>query len=331
MDGLKLGRPPGTARHQRVILITALVAALALGLSAWLHGPTRRAMFSPPPDAARPLSPLEIDVRNVMPLPRAAALARNAAIPLAPEPSPAAAPFLARFARADARLRSLECLTQAVYYEAGQEPAEGQQAVAQIILNRVRHPAFPNSICGVVYQGSNRRTGCQFTFTCDGALARTPSASGWARARRVAEAALSGEVYAPVGFSTHYHADYVVPYWASSLVKTAVVGAHIFYRWPGSAGRAGAFTAHYAGLEPVLGQAVAVAPAEIAIDNPALIRTPPAVPEERAEEIDDFGLLSPRANRPAPNSMRPPVDDMEDVLRAANGPVRRSPANAGGR
>jgi len=148
--------------------------------------------------------------------------------------------------RADPRFYSaLDCLTQAIYYEAASEPEPGLRAVAQVVLNRVRHPAFPNNVCGVVYQGSNLPTGCQFTFTCDGSLLRKPSTGGWARARRVALAALSGWVEAPVGLSTHYHADYVVPYWASSLRKVKTVGRHIFYTFGGRGGAAGAFAANY--------------------------------------------------------------------------------------
>lgn len=131
---------------------------------------------------------------------------------------------------------AVDCLTAAIYYEAGSEPTAGQQAVAQVILNRVRHPAFPNSVCKVVMQGSERRTGCQFTFTCDGSLLRRPTRQGWSKARQVALAALSGWVDPSVGMATHYHADYVRPYWASSLNKIAAVGAHVFYRWTGSWG-----------------------------------------------------------------------------------------------
>jgi hypothetical protein len=178
------------------------------------------------------------------------ALSINRAIPLAASPNPAARPFALRGADEASRARALECLTSAVYYEAGNESADGQKAVAQVVLNRVRHPAFPASVCDVVYQGSTRATGCQFTFTCDGSLARRPSIEGWKRASRVAQAALAGTVYSPAGYATHYHANYVVPYWASSLAKNAVVGAHIFYRWAGGWGRAAAFTKRYSGLEP---------------------------------------------------------------------------------
>ena len=95
-------------------------------------------------------------------------------------------------------------------------------------------------------------TGCQFSFTCDGSLRRAPMATHWERARAVAEAALNGYVYAPAGWATHYHANYVVPYWASSLVKSAIVGTHIFYRWRGGWGRAPAFLSRYAGVEPAI-------------------------------------------------------------------------------
>ncbi|MEO5937880.1 MAG: cell wall hydrolase [Sphingomonas sp.] len=146
--------------------------------------------------------------------------------------------------------RALDCLAQAVYYEANNQSEDGQRAVAQVVLNRVRDRAFPSSVCGVVYQGSQRTTGCQFTFTCDGSLNRTPSAAGWARARAVASAALAGTVYAPVGSATFYHANYVSPWWATSMDKVATVGAHIFYRWRAGMERALAFRQPYSGSEP---------------------------------------------------------------------------------
>ena len=161
-----------------------------------------------------------------------------------------ARPFSLGGASTEARVRAQQCLTAAIYYEARSESDDGQRAVAQVVLNRVRHPAFPASVCGVVYQGSYRRTGCQFTFTCDGSLRRRPIAHIWDRARRIAEAALAGEVYAPVGNATHYHTTAILPYWASSLTRSAVVGAHIFYRWKGGAGERSAFRQDYAGNEP---------------------------------------------------------------------------------
>lgn len=131
--------------------------------------------------------------------------------------------------------RALDCLSAAAWYEAGDD-REGQRSVVQVVLNRVRHHSFPNSVCGVVFQGSERKTGCQFTFTCDGSLTRRPSATAWARARGVAQAALDGAIDTAVQQATHYHADYVTPWWSSKLVRLSTVGAHIFYRWPGATG-----------------------------------------------------------------------------------------------
>jgi spore germination cell wall hydrolase CwlJ-like protein len=131
-------------------------------------------------------------------------------------------------------------LAEAIAYEAGNEPEAGQQAVAQVVLNRVRHPAFPKSVCDVVFQGSERATGCQFTFTCDGSLRRTLSRRTWQEALRVAAAAMAGETVPAIGDSTHYHANYVSPRWAPQLVRTASIGAHIFYRFP-ARGEASAF------------------------------------------------------------------------------------------
>ena len=189
------------------------------------------------------------------------ALQINQAIPVASGPNPAALPFAFK-GNAAAKIQALQCLASAVYYEAGNQDVDGERAVAQVVLNRVRHPAFPASVCGVVYEGSTRQTGCQFTFTCDGSLYRQPDADGWRRAYKVAEAALSGTVYAPVGYATHYHANYVVPYWASTLAKNTVVGDHIFYRWAGGWGQPAAFSKSYGGREP---NAVALRNAALAV------------------------------------------------------------------
>ncbi|NIJ25494.1 cell wall hydrolase [Brevundimonas terrae] len=167
----------------------------------------------------------------------------------------AAPPFAFRPSSADDRRRAMRCLTQAVYYEAALEADEGQAGVAQVVLNRVRDPNYPNSICGVVYQGAERNTGCQFTFTCDGSLSRAPVAWAWTRAQKVAEKALAGAVADKVGSATHYHADYVRPWWAPSLTKVSQSGAHIFYRWKGAAGMVASLTQGYGGREPLIDEA----------------------------------------------------------------------------
>jgi spore germination cell wall hydrolase CwlJ-like protein len=156
--------------------------------------------------------------------------------------------------------RALDCLASAVLYEAGDDPA-AQAAVAQVVLNRMRHPAFPHSVCAVVYQGSERATGCQFTFTCDGALRRIPSATTWARARATAAAFLNGRTEPAVGLATHYHTDWVHPYWSTSLDKIARVETHLFFRWRGMWGRRSAFSSPYAGGEPREGKLAFLSPA----------------------------------------------------------------------
>lgn len=172
--------------------------------------------------------------------------------PLSDRTAGAARPFVMRDDSAD-YARALQCLTDAIYYEAANEPDAGQRAVAQVILNRMRHPTYPNSVCGVIYQGSERATGCQFSYSCDGSMARMPARAAWLRARNVAAQALAGSVYAPVGMATHYHANYVYPYWASSLNFVGTIGTHRFYGWKGSAGRQSAFFRTHAGREPFPG------------------------------------------------------------------------------
>jgi spore germination cell wall hydrolase CwlJ-like protein len=127
-----------------------------------------------------------------------------------------------------------QCLATAIYFEARGESRKGQAAVAQVILNRVRNPAFPNTACGVVYQNAEKRNRCQFSFACDGVKDRIRARSAWARAKKVALDVTQGATFVPeVGSSTHYFADYVRPYWASSMQKMASIGTHQFFRTHG--------------------------------------------------------------------------------------------------
>jgi hypothetical protein len=167
------------------------------------------------------------------------------------------------------RARALICLAQAISYEAGNETIAGQEAVAQVILNRLRHPAYPKSICGVVYQGSERKTGCQFTFTCDGSLRRPRSAQSMAFATAIAERVLAGGTSLIVGGSTHYHANYVSPYWAPSLVKIASIGAHIFYRMPGAPDFPAVASIDYSRGEPLIAQSASNESAPVTAARPS--------------------------------------------------------------
>jgi spore germination cell wall hydrolase CwlJ-like protein len=241
-------------------LVAAMSAAVVLGALpaepafAHLnpHQPVRAMALGAAPagvikvdTAAQP----DADVIRLQDLAPDAARAWNANNPISTTPNPAAKPFHLEAEGVIDEAHALDCMTAAIYYEAANESTEGQRAVAQVVINRMRNPVFPKSVCGVVFQGSNRSTGCQFTFTCDGALARAPVEAKWDRARKVADAALHGYVMKTVGNATHYHADYVAPYWSPTLVKVGQIGAHIFYRWTGGAGRPPAFGGRYAGEE----------------------------------------------------------------------------------
>lgn len=212
-----------------------------------------------------------------------------------------APPFELRGSPQD-KARALQCLTTAIYYEAATEPDDGQRAVAQVILNRARHPTFPATVCGVVYQGSEK-SGCQFSFACDGSMARKPSRQYWDRAARVASAALAGEVFAPVGMATHYHTHAVTPRWNTSLVMTGVFGAHFFHRWKGYWGTGAAFTQSYRGGEPVPGPKaqLAAAPATDAATS-ALVSTP--VTAVGAVQTPGNPLLRPTPSVTMPSTER---------------------------
>ena len=271
IDPNQISTLPRVRRLRPGIVIAATLAACLIIGSIVLAVISLRQQPTDPYDAptvVRDLRAARIEApfapATLRPLSPEQAVAWNAATPAAINPGETAAAFLLRTGKASDFQRSLNCLTMAIYYEAGSETDDGERAVAQVILNRVRHPAYPKTVCGVVLDGAQRGRGCQFTFVCDGAMARTPSARGWQRAAQVATAALGGAVFAPVGWATHYHANYVVPYWAASLDKVAMIGAHIFYRWSGVAGRAKAFRGVYAGNEPDMAAAVASAAATAA-------------------------------------------------------------------
>ena len=130
-----------------------------------------------------------------------------------------------------ARDKAERCLANAVYFEAGHEPVRGQIGVAQVVLNRVFSGFYPHDVCGVIYQNANRHLACQFTFACDGIPDIVTDMESWARAKRIAKATLDGKVWLPeIGKATHYHANYVHPWWVRSMHRLHRIGAHIFYR-----------------------------------------------------------------------------------------------------
>lgn len=128
------------------------------------------------------------------------------------------------------RLAEENCLARAIYFEARSESQLGQLAVAKVILNRTKSPDYPKTICGVVYQGSNRRNSCQFSFACDGLPDDVKQPAAWTNAKMVAKKAMDGtKSMQAMSTATNYHADYVKPKWASSMKRLVKIGRHIFY------------------------------------------------------------------------------------------------------
>ena len=163
-----------------------------------------------PPTVEGAAPALRLDASDLMPANRRPAIAAVAA-----------------GARGD---RDLDCLAQAVYFEARGESPAGQAAVAQVVLNRVRKAGFPKSVCGVVFQGSARGAGCQFSFACDGSMNRGREVGAWSDARHIASRALAGAVMTAVGDATHFHTIHVTPGWSHDLRQVTQVGLHVFYR-----------------------------------------------------------------------------------------------------
>lgn len=255
---------------------------------------------------------------------------------------PAAQPYAFRGRTATDTTRAHYCLTAAIYYEAASETDDGMRGVAQVVLNRTRHPSFPGSVCGVVFQGSQRAIVCQFTFACDGAMARAPSRANWARASRIASEALGGRVFAPVGLATFYHTQAIWPSWGRSLAMTNVVGAHIFHRFRGRYGTPVAFSRPYSGVEPQPGpylpiaqqlaaragrsNASAASPPSSTVIDPALAAsgTPVAAMPTATPAQPGFTAA------PAPTSLPArPAPSYADPRLAGSGNVREEYRNSG--
>jgi hypothetical protein len=227
--------PPTTTRQASSVQSPAAAAAGSTGAA---RGPRTS------PDGATPSVSRAVALSSTTPVPAdmtpveiAAAPVSLPTVPLesvrAPDPL-GARPDRPRYADLidpDEMSREQKCLAEAVYFEARSEPVEGQAAVAQVILNRVRSGLYPSSVCGVVYQNRHRHLACQFTFACEGKSLRVTDRDSWDTAKRVAREVTEGKTYlAEVGGATHYHADYVRPGWARRLKKMDVIGRHIFYK-----------------------------------------------------------------------------------------------------
>jgi spore germination cell wall hydrolase CwlJ-like protein len=254
----------------RRIIAAFIVIALCVGSAALLFFGiigSPGATLTPPARAsltassARPASLAKAPIPDPLifaPIAPDRARLLNAKIPFADSVGRAAKPFTF-VGDVESRERAIDCLASAMWYEAGDD-TRGQRAVGQVVLNRVRHPAFPSNVCGVVFQGSERQTGCQFTFTCDGALQRLPSDTAFARARSEARAMLAGKVDAEVGAATHYHTDWVHPVWSAAMDKLTKVDTHLFFRWRGKWGGASALAQRYGGTEPAIPKLARISP-----------------------------------------------------------------------
>lgn len=286
-----LSRVDGGGRW--LAILAGVVVLLAAAGAVWFafHSSAPRKTIRL--DISAPPPPLPALKQGFLPIDRLKAETVNAGIATSTAPIELSRSFMLPPVTIDnlaSHRSAVDCLTAAIYYEAASESDTGQRAVAQVVLNRVRHPAYPKSVCGVVYEGSERRTGCQFSFTCDGSLARKPSRSGWDRARGIALAALAGYVERSVGTATHYHTSWVVPYWAWSLDKITMVGAHIFYRWRGYWGRRSAFNGVYAG-EAVDSEETPLFP--LVAEDLTALEEAPTVPLGPRPLADNLGSLAP--------------------------------------
>ncbi len=286
---------PATMRRIAAVLIGLLAAAALYALASvtFLRTASAETPVVAPAQAAALVAATSGDASTLVQAVGEKAQLINASMPFSRAPVQAAHSFVLPAGDTLDQRRALLCLTQAIYYEAGFEPIAGRRAVAQVVLNRMRHPAFPKSVCGVVYQ-RNSTPVCQFSFVCDGALDRRPEAGAWKVAEDIARAALGGYVEQTVGSATHYHADYVAPRWAPLLTKISKLGAHIFYRWPGTWGQVGAFNGRYIGeprdpstMRPLILARATTVDGTIVMDSGPINSGPPIA---RAEN-DVGGLL----------------------------------------
>ena len=264
-------------------VLGALVFGSALGLCLgllYLTGLSAGAVQEEPADRLETAS----DATTPSTLEGAAPALRLDASDLMPAKRRPAIAAVAAGARGD---RDLDCLAQAVYFEARGESPAGQAAVAQVVLNRVRKAGFPKSVCGVVFQGSARGAGCQFSFACDGSMNRGREATAWSVARHIASRALAGAAMTAVGDATHFHTIHVTPGWSDDLLRVTQVGLHVFYRIGQPSPRT------------VLAQASPEPAAAVRVAEARLISGPPSGPVEVVEGAP--APLSETLSEPTPS------------------------------
>lgn len=292
----------------RIMMLAALLAAMVI---VWVLAARSfrqpvlseksRTSVEKPPEIA-PVEMLEVTPER--------ARAINAAIPFSKAPLVRAQPYYLERKAPDFE-RARDCLASAAWYEAGDD-ATGERSVVQVVLNRLMHPAFPKTVCGVVFQGQDRATGCQFTFTCDGALVRrAPSDKAWLRAQGIAELALGGRVDPSVGLATHYHTDWVVPNWSGSLDKIAQVGTHLFFRFRGFWGQRAATHRPPGASEPEIAKLAALSPAHAPQEGAAFLMPKP-------DDADILALVDRLQKQAASHQLGTPVPVPQPASGAPN-------------
>lgn len=213
-------------------------------LESPVPGVSRAALTLTRPDGSTPPVSRAVALASVTPAPMEPEIIQAASLRIpsialintAPQPAAPTTSFAIRLPQLDlsdpeTAKREKKCLAEAVYFESRSEPETGQAAVAQVVINRAKSGLYPTSICGVVYQNRHRYKACQFTFACEGKSLAIRDPAAWSTATRIAQDVLEGNRYLPaVGGSTHYHADYVSPYWSRKLKRTDRIGRHIFYK-----------------------------------------------------------------------------------------------------
>lgn len=221
--------------------------------------------------------------------------------------------------RADAEemLRQRQCLATAIYYEARSESAKGQLGVAEVIVNRVNDHRYPNSICDVVFQGATRTTGCQFTFTCDGAMRQKPRGEKWEKAESIAAHVIMDLNERTTAGATHYHATYVNPVWNSGLIRTSKIGTHIFYRFPRGSEWSVASARQSARLAQRRSGMKAIVPAGAAGKAKTTLLTPASA---KAETVADLNAQALESVQPAV-SVEAPAVTRRIVRRVVDGVV----------
>ncbi|MGC1271201.1 MAG: cell wall hydrolase [Croceibacterium sp.] len=318
------------AAIRRLGLLAVVTVALPVCVAFQAASPREGARAATPAKTATPASALPANNAGIPAL-----LANNTALILPAEGTVLGLPAKPFFfsGSAGAREQAVACLAAAAWYEAGNNAAD-QRSVMQVVLNRVAHPSFPKSVCGVVLQGSERKTGCQFTFTCDGSLDhRRPGPESWAIARARAEAALNGAIDTSVLQATHYHADYVAPWWSFQLERLSKVGRHIFYRWPGARGTLAARPASFTLVSGSTFEQLGMdARGNLVGRDAALARTDAKIPhiDPAPVSLDDLSapaMLSAAVVRSRVRVMA--LDDAQPIGRWAIEALRRCSGEAG--